>query len=100
MKRFKNIFIGKHFELETDHKPLPSLLGSQALDALPPHIQRFKMRLMSYSYSIIYVPGKSLWAADTLSCAPVKQCELQEEEREFWEDTNIYVDYIMGNLPE
>lgn len=55
---------------------------------------------MSYSYSIIHVPGKSLWVADTLSCAPVKQCELQEEEREFWEDTNIYVDYIMGNLPE
>lgn len=97
-ERFKDFVIGKHFTLETDHKPLLSLLGSQALDALPPRIQRFKMRLMRYSYSIVHVPGKDLWVADTLSRAPVKQCELHEE-REFWEDTNIYVDAIMGNLP-
>lgn len=97
-ERFKDFVIGKHFTLETDHKPLLSLLGSQALDALPPRIQRFKMGLMRYSYSIVHVPGKDLWVADTLSRAPVKQCELHEE-REFWEDTNIYVDAIMGNLP-
>lgn len=42
-ERFKDFLIGKHFELETDHKPVLSLLGSQALDALPPRIQRFKM---------------------------------------------------------
>ena len=80
-ERFKDFVIGKHFTLETDHKPLLSLLGSQALDALPPRIQRFKMRLMRYSYSIVHVPGKDLWVADTLSHAPVKQCELHEERR-------------------
>ncbi|KAL0160136.1 hypothetical protein M9458_043861, partial [Cirrhinus mrigala] len=69
----KDFLIGKHFEMETDHKPLLSLLGSQALDALPPRIQRFKMQLMRYSYSIVHVPGKSLWVADTLSCTSVKQ---------------------------
>ncbi|RXN31806.1 Transposon Ty3-G Gag-Pol poly [Labeo rohita] len=72
-ERFRDFLIGKHFEMETDHKPLLSLLGSQALDALPPRFQRFKMRLMRYSYSIVHVPGKSLWVADTLSRTPVKQ---------------------------
>ncbi len=56
------------------------------------------MRLMQYSYSIVHVPGKSLWVADNLSRAPVKQSESQED-RELWEDTNMYVDSLLENLP-
>lgn len=37
-ERFNDFILGLHFELETDHKPLMSLLGGQALDALPPWI--------------------------------------------------------------
>ncbi|KAJ8356775.1 hypothetical protein SKAU_G00195690 [Synaphobranchus kaupii] len=84
--------------METDHKPLLSLLGSQPLDALPPRILRFRMRLMHYSYSIAHVPGKCLWTADTLSRAPMKKRETPDE-KELFEDTNIYVDMIMENLP-
>uniref|UniRef100_A0AAQ5Z7N1 ribonuclease H n=1 Tax=Amphiprion ocellaris TaxID=80972 RepID=A0AAQ5Z7N1_AMPOC len=56
---FKNFLIGRHFSLETDHKPLVSLLGHQALTELPPRIQRFRLRLMRYSYSISHTPGKA-----------------------------------------
>ncbi|XP_061135154.1 polyadenylate-binding protein-interacting protein 1 isoform X4 [Syngnathus typhle] len=45
-ERFKDFLIGRHFSLETDHKPLVSLLGQQALTELPPRIQRFRLRLM------------------------------------------------------
>lgn len=38
-ERFRDFIIGLHFELETDHKPLVSLLGGQALDSLPPRIE-------------------------------------------------------------
>lgn len=76
-KRFKDFLIVKHFELVNDHKPLLSLLGSQLLDALPPLM--LKMQLMIFSYSTIHVSGKSLWVADTLSCASVKQKQIQEE---------------------
>ncbi|XP_061880999.1 uncharacterized protein K02A2.6-like [Entelurus aequoreus] len=84
--------------METDHKPLLSLLGSQALDALPPRIQRFRMRLMRYSYSISHVPGKCLWTADTLSRAPVKREETAAD-KELFEETNIYADMVLENLP-
>lgn len=97
-ERFRNFLIGKHFLLETDHKPLLSLLGSQALDALPPRIQRFRMRLMRYSYNIAHVPGKCLWTADTLSRTPVTS-RATPEEIDFLEDTNIYADSITDNLP-
>lgn len=42
-ERFKDFVIGRHFSLETDHKPLVSLLGHQALTELPPRIQRFRL---------------------------------------------------------
>lgn len=54
-ERFRDFLKGKHFCLETDRKPLVSLLGGQALDLLPPRIQRFRMRLMHYSYSHTYM---------------------------------------------
>lgn len=97
-ERLRNFLTTKHFLLEMDLKPLLSLLGSQALDAFPPQNQRFRMCLMRYSYSIAHVLGKSLWMADTLSRAPVKREETNDE-TDFLENTNIYVDMIKDNLP-
>ncbi|KAJ8380840.1 hypothetical protein SKAU_G00016180 [Synaphobranchus kaupii] len=97
-ERFRDFLIGGHFEIETDHKPLLSLLGAQALDALPPRIQRFRMRLMRYSCQISHVPGKSLWTADTLSRAPLRNNAASADD-ELMESTNIYVDSVMEQLP-
>ena len=97
-ERFRDFLLGQHFELETDHKPLLSLLGAQALDTLPPRIQRFRMRLMGYSYTISHVAGKTLLTADTLSRAPL-HAETTRVDNEFMESTNIYVDNVMDNLP-
>ena len=69
---FTTFIIGKHFEIETDHKPLVPLLSSKHLDTLPPRILRFRLRLGRYDYSIqhVHVAGKFLFTADALSRAP------------------------------
>jgi len=72
-KRFTNYLLGMTFEIETDHKPLVSLLS---IDELPLQIQCFKMQLMKYQYSISHVPSKSLVIADALSCAPSSETTL------------------------
>lgn len=97
-ERFSDFILGVHFELETDHKPLVSLLGGQALDALPPRIQRFRMRLMRYSYTIFHTPGKSLTSADTLSRAPLTNA-VTSSDNDLMEDTNIYVEAVLEHLP-
>ncbi|KAJ7996477.1 hypothetical protein DPEC_G00237470 [Dallia pectoralis] len=97
-ERFGCFILGRPFELETDHKPLVSLLGGKALDDLPPRIQRFKMRLMRYNYSVSHVPGKSLWTADTLSRAPLRTARTHTD-TSLLEDTNIYVDSVISNIP-
>ena len=45
-ERFRDYIIGKNFGIETDHKPLVTLLKIKQLDDLPVRIQRFRMRLM------------------------------------------------------
>ena len=59
-ERFQHYLLGMHFRIETDHKPLIPLLSSKNLDEMPIRVQRFRLRLMRYSYFISYVPGKSI----------------------------------------
>lgn len=94
-ERFAEFLIGKSFCIETDHKPLVPLLGSRHLDELPPRIQRLRMRLMRFSYTISHVPGKDIATADVLSRAPVNSTAdgLSEEE------VNLYADSVIASLP-
>ncbi len=68
-EKFSDFILGKHIDLETDHKPLVPLLGSKNLDSLPPRILRFRLRLDRFDYTISHIPGKQLHIADTLSRA-------------------------------
>lgn len=70
-EKFSDFILGKEFTIETDHKPLVRLLGSKCLQDMPPRIQRFRMRLMRYSYQVVHVPGKDLTTTDPLSRAPL-----------------------------
>ena len=96
-ERFTNYLLGMTFEIETDHKPLVSLLGKKPIDELPLRIQRFKMRLMKYQYSISHVPGKSLVIADALSRAPSSKTTL--DDTNFRTEVNAYVNAVMNTLP-
>ena len=72
-EKFASYILGKSITIETDHKPLVPLLGTKSLDSLPPRVLRFRLRLDRFQYTIIHVPGKQLYIADTLSRAPVSQ---------------------------
>ena len=41
-EQFSEYLVGMHFRVETDYKPLVSLLGMKNLEELPVRIQRFK----------------------------------------------------------
>jgi hypothetical protein len=96
-ERFSDYLIGKTFHIETDHKPLISLLGNKNLEELTPRLQRFRMRLMRFRYTISHVPGKDLIIADALSRAPSRNIE--NSESDFENDTTAFVDMIMESFP-
>lgn len=71
-ERLSDYLIGIRFVLQTDHKPLLTLLSPQrALDDIPPRVQRMRIRLMRFDYSLEYLPGSQLHTADTLSRFPL-----------------------------
>ena len=94
-ERFSDFLIGIEFHIETDHKHLVPLLGSKNLDELPPRIQRLKMRLMRYIYTISHVPGKNIATADVLSRAPERAAGDKDLETEI----NLYAHQVMSSLP-
>ena len=81
--------------LETDHKPLIQLLGQKLLDQLHLRVQRFRLRLMRYSYDITYVPQKNLHTAYALSRAPIENDHPGED---FREAVETYVESVMYGL--
>ncbi|GFS00228.1 Pol polyprotein [Elysia marginata] len=85
------------FTIETDHKPLLVLLQKKELDELTPRLQRFRMRLMRFSYNIEYVPGKQLCTADALSRAPLPKINEEEQTRD--KEVSKYVNLVMKSFP-
>lgn len=70
-QKFDYYLSGRRFTVETDHKPLLAVLGDKELAKLPIRIQRFRLRMMPYTYNIFYTPGTKLVLADALSRAPL-----------------------------
>ena len=96
-ERFKHFLLGKKFHIYTDHKPLIALLSHKQLDELTLRIQRFRMRLMRYQFSIFHVPGKDLIIADALSRAPVT--DSRPEDLELEQETTAFVQLVVQSLP-
>ena len=96
-ERFRDYLIGIKFRVETDHKPLVSLLGEKNLEDLPARIQRFRMRLMQFTFSVTHIPGKDLTIADALSRAPTT--EASGADTQFCQDIELFVNTVMSTLP-
>lgn len=63
---FRTYFLGLQFHIDTDHKPLVPLLTTKRLDELRPLLQRFRMRLLEYGFTISHIPVKKIHPADVL----------------------------------
>ena len=73
------------------------MLNTKCLDELPVRIQQFRMRMMSFQYSVVHVPGKELITADALSRAPLTQ--ISPADQQLITDSDIYVAAVLQNLP-
>lgn len=67
-RKFNDFVYGRKVTIETDHKPLISIV-KKPLHAAPARLQRMLLQLQSYNLEFIYKKGKELFLADTLSRA-------------------------------
>jgi hypothetical protein len=79
---FHSYVYGRPIAVQTDHKPLLSII-KKPLQKASPRLQRLLLRLQRYELgSVTYVPGKLLYIADTLSRAYIQNPELSQKELE------------------
>ena len=96
-ERLSDYLVGLQFHIETDHKPLVPLFSTKNLEELPLRVQRFKMRMMRFQFSISHVPGKTLVIADALSRAPL--LTLSSQDKALQTEATSYVDFVIRYLP-
>ena len=97
-ERFADYLMGLEYHIETDHKPLVPLLSTKSLDELPARVQRFRLRMMRFSYTISHVPGRELYTADTLSRAPLVR-PLDPKEEQLQNQVQAFVASVVKYLP-
>ena len=68
LEKFNQYTYGRKVNVVSDHKPLECIL-KKALANAPKRLQGMMMRLQKYDVDLMYVPGKNLHLADTLSRA-------------------------------
>ncbi|KAK7109817.1 hypothetical protein V1264_013798 [Littorina saxatilis] len=108
-EKFERYLIGlEKFTLETDHKPLIPLINTKDLDETPIRCQRMLMRLMRFSLTASYSPGKTLVVADALSRSPQSPVQEGREETSedradvatlLAEDVEAHVDAVQSSWP-
>ena len=96
-ERFSDYLLGLTFHIQTDHKPLVPLFSSKNLDELPIRVQRFRLRMMRFDFTISHVPGKSLLVADALLRAP--SAEAVDSDTLLQLETAAYVNTVVQSLP-
>ena len=66
MEKFHNFLFRNQFILETDQKPLETVLA-RSLNQATPRLQRILIRTMPYNFTVHYLPGLKNQLADCLS---------------------------------
>ena len=66
MEKFHHFLYGNEFTLETNQKPLETIL-SKSLNQATPRLQRIPIRTFPYHFKIRYIPGATNHVADCLS---------------------------------
>ncbi|KAL5488848.1 hypothetical protein EMCRGX_G017861 [Ephydatia muelleri] len=93
-EKFNQYVYGRTVSVQSDHKPLESIL-KKPLHHAPPRLQRMLLRLQKYDFILSYKPGKEMYIADTLSRAYTTDTTVGEMETELAEAVHL----VVSNVP-
>ena len=96
-ERLSDYLVGLQFHIYTDRKPLVPLFSFKYLEELPLRVQRFRLRMMRFHFTISHVPGKELTIADALSRAPVST--FSEADERLQKEATAFVNLTMQYFP-
>ncbi len=96
-EKFNQYTYARCVEVETDHKPLVSIV-KKSLTAAPPRLQRMLLRLQLYEFKMKYKPEKEMIIADTLSRAYLTD-EDSSQNSQIDDELEGYVHTVVNRIP-
>ena len=78
-QKFREYIMGKTTVVQTDHKPLETILR-KPMTAAPLRLQAMILKVSGYDLKVEYLPGKKQILSDTLSRASLNEEPLEEDE--------------------
>ena len=99
-EKFQLYLIGlPQFVIRTDHKPLKQILETKPIAELTVRLQRMRMRMIPFWYTIEHIPGKVNYLADMLSRSPLptqqRDVDIADEEV----DDRVHIAAVVATLP-
>ena len=79
MQKFREYILGKTTVVQTDHKPLETILRKSMATA-PSRLQAMMLKVSGYDLKVEYLPGKKQVLADILSRASLNELQADEDE--------------------
>ena len=95
-EKFNQYTYGRCVEVETDHKPLVSIVR-KSLTSAPPRLQRMLLRLQRYEIKMRYKPGKEMIIADTLSRAYLTDKDINNDQMN--DEIEGFVHAVVNRIP-
>ncbi|CAI5673637.1 unnamed protein product [Oreochromis niloticus] len=92
-ERFHKYSYGRHVTIESDHKPLQSIL-KKPLASAPPRLQRMILQLQKYNINIIHKPGKDIPVANTLS-----RKSIEFHDKSLCDGMDAQIHTVLSNMP-
>ena len=77
LRKARHFLLGcPHFTLLTDHKPPVNILSDKSLSSISnPRLMRMKQKTLQYTFTIMHLDGKNMFATDTLSRYPIHKSD-------------------------
>ena len=97
--KFHDYIYGRPAVIETDHKPLISIV-KKPLHSAPPRLQRMLLQLQKYSLEFVFKCGKELYLADALSRAYLDTQEEHQFEYEVMDIAECYPQVKVSKFKE
>lgn len=82
LKKFHNFIYGRKILVKTDHKPLVAIC-TKDFYKVSNRLQKLKLMLLKYDFTIEYLPGKHMYIADLLSRSFIRTKQKDESNIKF-----------------
>ena len=92
-EKFAYYIYGQLVTVHSDHKPLGSVF-KKSIAATTPRLQRMLLRLLKFQLRVDYLPGKSMYIADTLSRTYLTEPPMRSD-RELSDDIEVTVHTVL-----